>query len=236
MRCMRRSGVTPEPDESSSTKPLKESAEMQNGNEMPGKMDFVEVKEMSESDKEIYSSCKLVHKECTSSEIQCVSVNENNEVAVSVGSYINVYDPDGKYLYGYYAATPKPKYISLHDDYIEVYVDIYRVYFTIDKNGTVDHLYHIKNSTSNQKVVRNLLVYAKVYANEMEWNLDDAQYYATDVELKKTDNSGTTITIYKMSENAIKSRNIDFCIAMVFFCLLVIVFTFNIIWKISEKK
>ncbi len=205
---------------------------MQNGNEMPGKMNFVEVKEMGENYKEIYSSCKLVHKECTSSEIQSISVNDNNEVAVSVGSYINVYDPDGKYLYGYYAATPKPKYISLHDDYIEVYVDIYRAYFTIDKNGKVDHLYHIKNSTSNQKAVRNL----QVYKDEKEWNLDDAQYYATADELKKTDNSGTTVTIYKISENAIKSRNIDIFIAMVFFCLLIIVFTLNMIWKFSEKQ
>ena len=174
----------------------------------------MDVTEMNESDKAIYSSSKIVHRECTDSEIQCISVNEEHEVAVAVDSYINVYDSNGNYQYGYSIPTSKYKLISMHSDCIEVYIDIYHTYYTIDKSG-------------NAKVFRNLLR----YANESEWDLGDTKYNATDYELSKTDGNGNIITIYKMSEAKSAHTKASylpvFVIVFVAICLIFVKFNWN---------
>ena len=196
-------------------------------NEIPGKMNFMDVTEMNNSDKVLYSSSKIIHRECTDSEIQCISVNEGHEVAVAVDSYINIYDSNGKYQFGYFIPTSKYKLISMHSNCIEVYIDIYNAYFTIDKNGNVDNLLYVSDRNRNTKVFRDLLT----YANESEWILGETKYNASDIELSQTDGNGIKTTIYKMSETerAYTKANIlpIFIIVFLIVCLLLLKFNWN---------
>lgn len=171
---------------------------MENTNEIPGAFGFTDFDEISESDRDFYLQSRIINRENKESEIDCISVNSNHEVAVAVKNYINVYNADGKYLYGYYIPTSKSKLISLHCENIEVYVDVFDVYFTIDRQGQVENLKYVSNSLNNRKIMGDLLV----YANESQWTIDGLTFYSNCKELSKSDNLGNSVIIYKMSQSA----------------------------------
>lgn len=201
-------------------------------NEIPGSIEFSDYVEMSRNYKSIFGSSKIISKEHNDSRIQCISVNSKGEIAVSIGEYINVYDSDGNYLYGYYIASPKPNIISLHDNYIEIYFNIYSSYFTIDHNGAIDKMRNINISSSNKKLSDSLYS----YSHAGKWNVSDITYISSGDELIKRDCDGNELIIYKMSEIAKKSEINDLTIAMVFFFIFIILFILNIIWKFSVEK
>ena len=200
--------------------------------EIPGNIEFGDYSEMRQSYKSIFISSKIISKEHNDSRIQCISVNSKGEIAVSIGEYINVYDSDGSYLYGYYIASPKPNVISLHDNYIEIYFDIYSSYFTIDRNGVVDSMRNINFSSGNKKLSDSLYT----YSHASKWNVGDITYISSGDELIKRDCDGNESIIYKMSEIVKKSEINDLTIAVIVFGIFIMLSIFNIIWKFSIEK
>ena len=194
-------------------------------------MNFTEYKEMDDEFKSIFDSSKFIKSEHNEGRIQCVSVNSKQEIAVSIGTYVNVYDFEGNYIYGYYISTTKPNVISLHNQNIEVYIDIYKCYFVINQESTVSPMYRIESSKNNSIISNELYD----FAHSSEWRVGDITLVSTGDKLLKKDRIGNEVTIYSMSEAAKKVEKNDYVYAMIFSIAIALLFALTIVIKVVRQ-
>ncbi len=189
-------------------------------NEISGTVDFPHYSEMSDAEKKSLSSCKSIKSEYNDGRIQCVSLNEQGDIAVSTGRYINVYDDDGAYQYGYYVNLDRLNLISLHENYVEVCNYVFKCYFIIDRNGEVHNMKHITFDAENNRVYHTL--YDQTHANH--WDLNGYTYVSSGDKLVKVDEDGSETIIYQMSENSRSTEVSSSTIALVLLSIVILFF------------
>lgn len=142
--------------------------------EVPEPMEFAERREIPKEEWTVTSG--IQYKEAGGEKAYSVSVNENGEVAVCTGGEVNIYAPDGTFMYGYFLSSSEKfhPYIAFHADSLEVLEDwtSYQKYWKYDRNGALLEHCRIPNTKENRECNPNLYK----YANFSEFTLDGKTY------------------------------------------------------------
>ncbi len=142
--------------------------------EAPEPMEFAERREIPKEEWTVTSG--IQYRESGGEKAYSVSVNENGEVAVCTGGEVNIYAPDGTFMYGYFLSSSEKfhPYIAFHADSLEVLEDWtnYQKYWKYDRNGALlDHC-KIPNTKENRECNTDLYK----YANFSNFTLDGKSY------------------------------------------------------------
>lgn len=169
-------------------------------------------------DLENYLGYYIINEEHIEERIQDYSININGEIAVAAGRYINIYDENGNYQYGYAMGSSDSCAINLTQSKIEIYRLRQRDLIRMDKNTGIISISAIKKSSVNEKEL------SKVSANMRSsiTRIDGAEYKlnSTLTEVKKIDQSGNEIIIY--SSKGLKN-NLDIFYSIAIFIIVVVI-------------
>lgn len=105
------------------------------------------------------SNCyNIIHSEQIDERINDYAINENNEVAVATAKYINIYDENGIFLYGYSLSIYEAYAIDFHIDGIDIYRVRQQDLIRLDKEG---HIVSVLSVESPLKMTRLYLISTK---------------------------------------------------------------------------
>ena len=192
-----------------------------------------ELEEVSDETKERLISNKsinVINEEAGFESISCFDVSENGLVAVGVqngiNNFVNIYDNNGSFLYGYSVGIDGTFGIEFDNDNLIIHLVRSDIAILIDENGNYLEINSIKNNYDNDSYWNNVIFAKAKEINDSKYQLTNSsgflKFFAPSYsQLIKTSSDGTQTILIDVSS--------EYSVYIIFFIVLGVVLLFSLI-------
>ena len=148
------------------------------------------------------SGCyNIIHSEQKDERINDYAINENNEIAVATAKYINIYDENGVFLYGYSLSISGAYAIDFYIDGIDIYRVRQQDLIRLDKEGHIVSVLSVESTPENDKIISD--IHKNMRQTSKEYNGYQYKMNSSLTKLERIGSDGTKLIIYASSESSI---------------------------------